>query len=75
MPVHLFGQPADMDRSAYRAAISRRIGDACQAWRYITAGAGSIGIGCFSFYPVNLGRMVRAARRSESPQYAEKMTA
>ncbi len=61
MPVHLFGQCADMDALG---AIARRhnlpvIEDACQAvgaeWR--GRRAGSLGaIGCFSFYPTkNLG--------------------
>jgi dTDP-4-amino-4,6-dideoxygalactose transaminase len=55
VPVHLFGQPADMDAIA---AIAERHGipiveDACQAhgasWRGRMAG--SFGVGCFSFYP------------------------
>ena len=61
MPVHLYGQPADMDEIM---AIARRHGllvveDACQAHgaRYHGRRAGSIGdIGAFSFYPgKNLG--------------------
>lgn len=61
MPVHLFGQCADMDAIG---AIARRhnlpvIEDACQAVGAEWQGrrAGSIGaIGCFSFYPTkNLG--------------------
>lgn len=61
IPVHLFGQCADMDRIG---AIARRHGlvvieDAAQAIgaKYCERGAGSIGhIGCFSFYPTkNLG--------------------
>ena len=61
VPVHLFGQMADMDRIL---AIARRHGtpvveDACQAHgaEYKARRAGSLGVaGCFSFYPgKNLG--------------------
>lgn len=61
IPVHLFGQPADMDPIM---AIATKHGlsvieDACQAHgaEYKGKKAGSIGvIGCFSFYPgKNLG--------------------
>jgi dTDP-4-amino-4,6-dideoxygalactose transaminase len=61
IPVHLFGQPADMDSIM---KIARRynlkvIEDACQAHgaEYKGRRVGSIGdIGCFSFYPgKNLG--------------------
>jgi dTDP-4-amino-4,6-dideoxygalactose transaminase len=61
IPVHLFGQPADMDPIM---AIARKHGlvvieDACQAHgsEYKGRRCGSIGqIGCFSFYPgKNLG--------------------
>jgi dTDP-4-amino-4,6-dideoxygalactose transaminase len=61
VPVHLFGQPADMDPIL---AIARRHGlavveDACQAHgaRYQGRPVGTLGdIGCFSFYPgKNLG--------------------
>jgi dTDP-4-amino-4,6-dideoxygalactose transaminase len=61
IPVHLFGQPADMDPIL---EIARRyelfvIEDACQAHgaEYKGKRAGSIGaVGCFSFYPgKNLG--------------------
>jgi dTDP-4-amino-4,6-dideoxygalactose transaminase len=61
IPVHLFGQPADMDSIV---EIARRynlfvIEDSCQAHgaEYKGKRAGSIGIGgCFSFYPgKNLG--------------------
>jgi dTDP-4-amino-4,6-dideoxygalactose transaminase len=61
MPVHLYGQPADMDPIM---AIAKKHGlivieDACQAHgaEYKGRRAGSIGdFGCFSFYPgKNLG--------------------
>src|SRR5512145_332385 len=61
IPVHLFGQPADMDPIL---AVAQKHGlkvieDACQAHgaEYKGKKAGSIGaIGCFSFYPgKNLG--------------------
>jgi dTDP-4-amino-4,6-dideoxygalactose transaminase len=61
IPVHLYGQPADMDpimevAAAYNLVV---IEDACQAHgaRYKERPAGSIGLaGCFSFYPgKNLG--------------------
>ncbi|HAV60746.1 MAG TPA: erythromycin biosynthesis sensory transduction protein eryC1 [Verrucomicrobiales bacterium] len=61
VPVHLFGQPADMDPIL---AIARRHGlavveDACQAHgaRYKNRPVGTLGdAGCFSFYPgKNLG--------------------
>jgi dTDP-4-amino-4,6-dideoxygalactose transaminase len=61
VPVHLFGQPADMDpiiEIADRLGLSV-IEDACQAHgaSYRGCMAGSIGrMGCFSFYPTkNLG--------------------
>jgi len=63
LPVHLYGQPADMD--ALMALASRRglllIEDACQA-HFATANGrpvGSIGVaGAFSFYPTkNLGAL------------------
>lgn len=61
IPVHLFGQCADMDPilEVARARGLRVIEDACQAHgaEYKGRRAGSIGdIGCFSFYPgKNLG--------------------
>jgi dTDP-4-amino-4,6-dideoxygalactose transaminase len=61
IPVHLFGQMADMD--AIQAVAARHgtpvVEDACQAHgaRYKGRMAGSLGVvGCFSFYPgKNLG--------------------
>ena len=61
IPVHLFGQPADMDPilALARQHGLRVIEDACQAHgaEYKGRKAGSIGdAGCFSFYPgKNLG--------------------
>ncbi|MFQ5329039.1 MAG: DegT/DnrJ/EryC1/StrS family aminotransferase [Thermodesulfobacteriota bacterium] len=61
MPVHLYGQPADMDAIMEVAGEYgiRVIEDACQAHGAEYAGkrVGSIGdLGCFSFYPSkNLG--------------------
>jgi dTDP-4-amino-4,6-dideoxygalactose transaminase len=61
MPVHLFGQPADLDpicriARAHGLAV---VEDACQAHgsRYDGRPVGTIGdVGCFSFYPAkNLG--------------------
>ncbi|MDA1185438.1 MAG: DegT/DnrJ/EryC1/StrS family aminotransferase, partial [Acidobacteria bacterium] len=81
IPVHLFGQPADMDPIV---EIARRHGvavieDACQAHGANDSTgrrAGSIGdIGCFSFYPgKNLGACGEggAAVTDDAP-YAEKM--
>ncbi|MFN7139543.1 MAG: DegT/DnrJ/EryC1/StrS family aminotransferase [Limisphaerales bacterium] len=61
VPVHLFGQPADMEsimEIAFRHNL-HVVEDACQAHgaRYKGQRAGSMGIaGCFSFYPgKNLG--------------------
>ena len=80
IPVHLFGQPADMDPIT---EIARRhtlavIEDACQAHgaEYKGRRAGSIGdIGCFSFYPVkNLGAYGEGgAAVTSHPPYAETM--
>jgi dTDP-4-amino-4,6-dideoxygalactose transaminase len=61
IPVHLYGQPADMDpiMETARKHNLKVIEDACQAHGALYKGrlAGSIGLaGCFSFYPgKNLG--------------------
>jgi dTDP-4-amino-4,6-dideoxygalactose transaminase len=61
MPVHLYGQPADLDaiQEVADAFGLRVIEDACQAHgaRYKGRRVGAIGdVGCFSFYPgKNLG--------------------
>lgn len=80
VPVHLFGQPADMNQIV---EVARRhkiavIEDACQAHGANDKGrrAGSIGdIGCFSFYPgKNLGACGEGgAAVTDVEPYAEKM--
>jgi dTDP-4-amino-4,6-dideoxygalactose transaminase len=80
VPVHLFGQPADMQPVL---DIARRHGlavieDACQAHgaEYNGRRTGSLGdIGCFSFYPTkNLGAFGEGgAAVTSNPTYAETM--
>jgi dTDP-4-amino-4,6-dideoxygalactose transaminase len=80
IPVHLFGQPADMDpildiARRHRVAV---IEDAAQAHgaAYHGRRAGSMGdIGCFSFYPAkNLGAFGEGgAAVTANPEYAETM--
>ena len=80
VPVHLFGQPADMDPIGEMARRHRLavIEDASQAPGADDKGrrTGSIGdIGCFSFYPgKNLGAYGEGgAAVTSHPQYAETM--
>jgi dTDP-4-amino-4,6-dideoxygalactose transaminase len=80
MPVHLFGQPADLDPILDVARRHRLvvIEDAAQAHGAEDRGrrVGSIGdIGCFSFYPgKNLGAYGEGgAAVTNNPQYAETM--
>ncbi len=82
IPVHLFGQMADMDRimEIARAHDLFVVEDACQAHgaEYNGRRAGSIGdAGCFSFYPgKNLGAYGEAgAVVTSNPELAEKMRA
>lgn len=80
IPVHLYGQPADMD---HILAIAEKynlvvIEDACQAHGALYKGkrAGSLGIaGCFSFYPgKNLGAFGEAgAVVTKSQSLAKKI--
>jgi dTDP-4-amino-4,6-dideoxygalactose transaminase len=80
IPVHLFGQPADMDPIM---AIARKhnlvvIEDACQAHgsEYKGKRCGSIGqLGCFSFYPgKNLGAYGEGgAVVTSDPELAKKI--
>lgn len=80
IPVHLFGQPADMDPIVAFAEKHKLhvIEDACQAHgsRYKGRPVGSIGIaGCFSFYPgKNLGAYGEAgAVVTANPDLADKI--
>lgn len=80
VPVHLYGQPADMDLIM---EVARRhhlvvIEDAAQAHgaKYKNRPAGSIGdIACFSFYPAkNLGAYGEGgAVTTSNPEYARKI--
>ncbi len=80
VPVHLYGQPADMD--AIMSIADRHkllvIEDACQAHgaHYRGRPVGSFGaIGCFSFYPgKNLGAYGEGgAVTTSNPEYARKI--
>jgi dTDP-4-amino-4,6-dideoxygalactose transaminase len=79
IPVHLYGQPADMDpiveiAHAHRLTV---IEDACQAHgaRYKGRPVGSIGeFGCFSFYPgKNLGACGEGGLVTARDQEADRM--
>src|SRR5690242_15709792 len=80
VPVHIFGQMADMDAIQ---AVARRHGtpvveDACQAHgaQYKGRKAGSLGVaGCFSFYPgKNLGCLGEGgAVVTSNPELAQRM--
>ncbi|HUO05327.1 MAG TPA: DegT/DnrJ/EryC1/StrS family aminotransferase [Candidatus Binataceae bacterium] len=78
IPVHLYGQPADMDPIMEIARRNKKvvIEDACQAHgaEYKGRRAGSIGeMGCFSFYPgKNLGAYGEGgAVVTSNPEYAK----
>ena len=80
MPVHLFGQPADMDEINKIAKAHELIvvEDACQAFgaTYKGKAAGSLGdAACFSFFPTkNLGTMGDGGMITTSnPKLAEKI--
>jgi len=80
IPVHLYGQPADMDPIMEIAKKHRLIvvEDACQAHGALYKGekVGSIGdVGCFSFYPAkNLGAYGDGgAIITNNPEIAEKV--
>ncbi|MBN9391116.1 MAG: DegT/DnrJ/EryC1/StrS family aminotransferase [Chloroflexi bacterium] len=78
MPVHLFGQPARMDRLM---EISQKfnlpiIEDACQAHLAVAEGkgVGSFGTGCFSFYPTkNMTSGEGGMVTTDDPAVADKV--
>jgi dTDP-4-amino-4,6-dideoxygalactose transaminase len=80
LPIHLYGQPADMDRildiACHHGLVV--IEDAAQAHgaQYKGRAVGTIGdIGCFSFYPTkNLGAYGEGgAATTSNPDYAKKI--
>jgi dTDP-4-amino-4,6-dideoxygalactose transaminase len=78
MPVHLYGNPADMDRLM---AIAEQhhlamIEDACQAHIAAIRGktVGSFGTGCFSFYPTkNMTTGEGGIVTTNDPEIAERL--
>lgn len=78
MPVHLFGQPADMSYlSVFRPARIKVIEDACEA-AFATLNGRPVGwwsdIACFSFYVAHLLTTgVGGMSITDDPEYAMKM--
>jgi dTDP-4-amino-4,6-dideoxygalactose transaminase len=77
MPVHLYGNPADMDRlvplaEAHGLVI---IEDACQAHAAAIHGkpVGSFGTGAFSFYPTNCASLVEVPPTASRPRSGSRM--
>jgi perosamine synthetase len=78
MPVHLFGQPCDMDALGQVAARHglKIVEDACQAHGATWGGktVGSFGIGCFSFYPTkNLTTAEGGAITTDDDELTEQL--
>lgn len=78
MPVHLYGNPADMDRlmAIARAHGLAMIEDACQAHSASIHGkpVGSFGTGCFSFYATkNVTTGEGGAITTNDPEIAERV--
>lgn len=78
MPVHLYGNPADMDRlmSIAQAHGLAMIEDACQAHGASINGkrVGSFGTGCFSFYATkNVTTGEGGAITTDDPAIAERV--
>ena len=78
MPVHLYGNPADLQRLASLAAAHGLIliEDACQAHLASVQGkpVGSFGTGCFSFYPTkNMTTGEGGMVTTDDPEIAERI--
>lgn len=78
MPVHLYGNPADMDRLMALATAHNlvMIEDACQAHIASIRGktVGSFGTGCFSFYPTkNMTTGEGGIITTNDPEIAERL--